>query len=250
MAGSEDKAPDVRGAPPAGGARPQDHADAPGGETPGRKARGAATDLDALAARLLAAAADDGGGRLIVALAGPPGAGKSHLAQALVSRLEIARPGAVALLGMDGFHFDDAVLRARGRLAQKGAPDTFDVAGLAHCLARIRAGAAPVAVPVFDRRLELSRAAAALIDPGAAIVVVEGNYLLLDQPPWSDLGPLFDLSVMIAVPEPVLRARLEARWRHFGLGPEAARARIELNDLPNARQVARASRPADLVWPN
>ena len=67
---------------------------------------------------------------------------------------------------MDGYHFDNAVLAERGLLARKGAPETFDVDGLAHDLARIRAGGRAVAVPVFDRKLDLARAGARIILPG------------------------------------------------------------------------------------
>ena len=133
----------------------------------------------ALAADLLARSA--GRGRYLVAIAGPPGAGKSTLAEALLAALEAAAPGRAALVPMDGYHLDNAVLAERGLLARKGAPETFDVDGLARDLARIRAGGRAVAVPVFDRRLDLARAAARIILPGQELVLVEGNYLLLGR---------------------------------------------------------------------
>ncbi len=118
-------------------------------------------DLDGLVAAL---AERDGPGRRIVAIAGPPGGGKSTVADALVERLEAARPGEAAVLPMDGYHYDDGVLRARGRRARKGAPDTFDVGGLRQMLARLkRDDEDEVAVPVFDRAIEIARAGARLI---------------------------------------------------------------------------------------
>jgi pantothenate kinase len=149
---------------------------------------------------------------------------------------------------MDGYHFDNAVLAARGQLARKGAPETFDVDGLARDLARIRDGGRDVAVPVFDRALDLARAGARVIRPGHQLVLVEGNYLLLADPPWTDLAPLFDCTLYLDVAGSELRRRLIARWLHHGLEPAAARARAEGNDLPNAALVVGRSRAADLVW--
>ena len=94
--------------------------------------------------------------RKVLAIAGAPGSGKSTLAAKLVRALDSAGPGTVAEFPMDGFHFDDAVLHARGRRPWKGAPDTFDVGGLAATLKRLRDPAeGDVAVPVFDRDLEI-----------------------------------------------------------------------------------------------
>ena len=83
--------------------------------------------------------------------------------------------------------------------------------------------------------------------PEDRLLVVEGNYLLLDEDPWRDLAPLFDLTVWIDVPEAELDRRLVARWHHHGRDPVAARAWIDGNDLPNIRRVTKGSRKADLV---
>jgi pantothenate kinase len=183
-----------------------------------------------------------GQGRYIVALAGPPGAGKSTLSEALLALVPGAR-----VVPMDGFHYDDAVLNARGLRSRKGAPETFDVAGFAHLLGRLQAGG-EVAIPVFDRSLELSRASADVVTDADRVLLVEGNWLLLDEAPWDGLGAFFDLTVMIDVPEVELDRRLLARWAHYGKTPEEARAWIDGNDMPNIRRMVQGSRAADFVF--
>ena len=179
-------------------------------------------------------------GRFLAALAGPPGAGKSTLAAELVAALG---QGAKAV-PMDGFHYDDAVLIARGARNRKGAPDTFDAHGFFHLLRRLRVED-EVAIPLFDRDLEISRAGADVVSPEDRLLVVEGNWLLLDEAPWN--AARYDLTVFIDVPEAELDLRLQARWAHYGKTPEEARAWIDGNDMPNIRRVTQGSRPADLV---
>jgi pantothenate kinase len=183
-----------------------------------------------------------GQGRFITALAGPPGSGKSTLAADLVARLGA---GAKAV-PMDGFHYDDAVLNARGARDRKGAPDTFDVRGFLHLLKRLR-NEDEVAIPLFDRELEISRAGADIVTAEDRLLVIEGNYLLLNEAPWFEALPLYDLTVWIDVPEAELDRRLVARWAHYGKTPEAARAWIDGNDMPNIRRVTQGSRAADVV---
>ncbi|CAM3089374.1 nucleoside/nucleotide kinase family protein [Paracoccus nototheniae] len=199
-------------------------------------------DLPHLVARLTEMT--QGRARRMVALAGPPGAGKSHVTDALLDQL----PGA-ALLPMDGYHLDDGLLAARGELSRKGAPQTFDLDGFAVMLDRLaRDDGRDVLVPVFDRDLEISRAAARAIPAQARLILVEGNYLLLDRPGWRDLAGHFALTVMLDVPRAVLEARLTARWR--ALPADEARARLQGNDLPNLDLVLTESRAADLILPN
>ncbi|RCW27127.1 fructokinase [Ciceribacter lividus] len=186
--------------------------------------------------------------RFLVAIAGPPGAGKSTVAETLVDALG-QRGETAVVLPMDGFHMDNAVLEEKGLLPRKGAPETFDVRGFIDIVRAIRAGG-EVLVPVFDRSREIAIAAARVISPSHRIVVAEGNYLLLDEAPWSGLAGLFDLSVFLDVPEDVLAGRLADRWRGYGLTPAEIAAKVGENDLPNGRRVLRQSRPADLVIAN
>lgn len=192
------------------------------------------------------AAARAGARRLLVAIAGAPGSGKSTFAERLADRLNAAEgAGFAAVLQMDGYHFDNAVLDARGLRDRKGSPPTFDVDGLAADLARLATAGRAVVVPVFDRALDLARAGAREIGPGVRVVLVEGNYLLLDDPPWDALDRWWDLSVFLDVPRPVLENRLVRRWLDHGRDRAAAEAWVRSNDLPNADTVIARSRPAD-----
>ena len=211
-----------------------------GQEAPAKPELCDAADVPAIAARIAARAAAKGG-QFVVAIAGAPGSGKSSLAEVLAKHL-----GGAVVLAMDGYHLDNAVLEARGLMARKGAPETFDVAGLAALLARLKAGEEVIA-PVFDRKLDLARAGAEEISPATPIVLVEGNYLLLRETPWAALARFWDYSVMLSVPLPVLEQRLLERWRGFGFDATQAAAKANDNDLPNGTRVAEGSATPDLL---
>lgn len=199
--------------------------------------------VDRLAAEIVERA--QGRARFLVGIAGPPGGGKSTLADALFDRLKQAGE-APAVLPMDGFHLDNGLLRERGLLPRKGAPETFDVRGLRDILQAVRAGG-EVLVPVFDRDRELAICAARCIAAQDRIILVEGNYVLLDRDPWRDIASLFDLTVMVAPKEDELERRLVARWVHYRLSPDEIHAKLHDNDLPNGRLVLSASHPADIT---
>lgn len=182
--------------------------------------------------------------RFVIAIAGAPGAGKSTLAQKLHDLLP---EGSAVVVEMDGFHFDDEVLHQRGMRSRKGSPETFDYAGFEALLRRIRASEPDIAVPVFDRDMELSRAGARIIPAEIKFVLVEGNYLLLDEAPWTGLARHFDFSIFLDVPRAELERRLMMRWREQGKPDEEAQAWVASNDLPNAERILARLRQADLV---
>jgi pantothenate kinase len=186
--------------------------------------------------------------RIIVAIAGPPGSGKSTSVEALKDRLNARLPGVSSILPMDGYHYDDGLLKELGRLERKGAPDTFDIGGYAHTLKRLRENdEEQVAVPVFDRNLEISRGSARMIPRSVGIILTEGNYLLLTDEPWSKLRVLFDMTVKVETHIDVLRERLNARWLGFGLPENEVRRKVVGNDLPNAQFVIDKSGAADFA---
>jgi pantothenate kinase len=186
--------------------------------------------------------------RTIVAIAGPPGSGKSTIAAWIVDELNSGDSGAAAVLGMDGFHYDDRVLNARGLRARKGAPETFDVAGLEHLLSRLRQNSeAEIAVPVFDRAIEISRAGALIIPRSTRFVIVEGNYLLLKPLPWANLFRYYDMTICLQVDDGVLLERLQTRWRLLGLDHDQIQTKVFQNDLPNALLVRSQSQSPDFL---
>lgn len=189
------------------------------------------------------------GQRVVIGITGPPGSGKSTLALDVVERLntEAGNGLRAALLPMDGFHLDNEVLAERGLLPRKGAPETFDTAGLVRLVRRVRDGGADIRYPLFDRKEDRCLTDAGLLKAETPIVVVEGNYLLLDAPPWDVLRGLFDATVFLAPSIETLEERLIERWLSFGFSSEEAAEKARGNDLKNACLVLKYSRTADLL---
>ena len=182
--------------------------------------------------------------RRVIAIAGSPASGKSTVAQDLAAQIPNS-----AVLPMDGFHLDNAVLDARGLRARKGAPETFDADGFVSLVRSLQTpGVIPV--PTFDRSLDAVVPNGSEIAAECDTVLVEGNYLLLQRDPWDQLRSQWDLSVALDVPLPVLRERLINRWLSHGLTQEEAVKKAEGNDIPNAEIVVQIGLEADLTYPN
>lgn len=189
-------------------------------------------------AELVSQIANDarGRGRYVFGLAGPPGSGKSTVAARLADEL-----GAV-VVPMDGFHLDNTELDRLGLSNVKGAPDTFDAAGFVRLVEQLQHADGPVSAPSFDRVADRTIDGAITVGPDDRIVIVEGNYLLLERPPWGALRDLFDLTGYIDVNAHTRVDRLVARHVRHGRSPDEAREFVRMSDEANAVIVA-ASRP-------
>jgi pantothenate kinase len=186
--------------------------------------------------------------RQIIAIAGPPAAGKSTLAELLVKRLNAPQDSRACLVPMDGFHLDNSVLDERGLRARKGAPNTFDADGFIALIKTLATDTSQVSYPLFDRTADTAVADAAHVSATVEIIVVEGNYLLLDEAPWSALRAYFDLTVLVTPDLATLESRLVERWLHYGFDAETARQKALGNDIPNAHYVLSHSGSADLIF--
>lgn len=191
---------------------------------------------------------------VIVGITGPPGAGKSEFARAVVQAMlppdtTTWMGTAVAHIPMDGFHLADAELNRLGRRDRKGAPDTFDPAGYVAVLRRIAAAEPVVYAPDFGRELEQPLAGALPVFAGTRLIVTEGNYLLLSDAAWSPVRPLLDEVWYLAIPEQLRLARLVARHQRFGKSAAAAQAWANGPDQRNAEVVEATRADADvIIW--
>ncbi len=172
----------------------------------------------------------------LLGITGAPGSGKSTVAAAL----------GLPVVPMDGFHYADVELVRRGLRDRKGAPETFDAAGYAALLQRIRGREDDVVAPLFERGLEQPLAGAIAV-PAGGTVVTEGNYLLLDEDRWRAVRHQIDVVWHVVVDEALRVERLVARHVEFGKSPEAARAWVDRVDAANAVRVEAVRERADLV---
>ena len=174
-----------------------------------------------------------------VAVAGPPGSGKSSVAEALHEIIGETS----CVVPMDGFHLDNDTLAARGLIQVKGAPETFDLKGFARLVDGLKSRTVRH-FPTFDRDADSVMTDGGTVPEGVSILLFEGNYLLFDEDGWTDLADRWDASLWLDVPEDVLAHRLTQRWLDQGMTQQDAVTRAKGNDIPNARRVLKRAKTA------
>ena len=193
--------------------------------------------------------ANEKGHRVMIGIAGGPGSGKSTMATALAGMLNDMVPGSAALLPMDGFHRRHADLVASGEVEDKGAPHTFDAEGFIALLQYVREADGDVQAPTYSRKIEDVVDDGPVIGANVPIVVVEGNYLLLDEPRWAGVRPLLDLRLFLDVDKHVVRERLLKRHAEHGLfSREHIVAHVDRIDLANYELVDQSKYLADQIY--
>ena len=209
-------------------------------------------DLDALVDRARSLASP--GRRTVIGIAGSPGAGKTTLATALVRALAADPPAGtsagnwVAHVPMDGFHLADIELRRLGRLGRKGAPDTFDAAGYAALIRRLRSDPPEVVyAPAFERVIEQPIAGSIPVGPEVRLVITEGNYLLLEREEWGKVRPELDEVWFCDLDDDERRRRLVLRHTSYGKPPQQAAEWVRDVDDSNAALIETTRGAADLV---
>ena len=186
------------------------------------------------------------GGRVLLGLVGPPGAGKSTLAAALLAEFApIAQ-----VVPMDGFHLANVELERLGRRGRKGAPDTFDAHGYVALLRRLLAQGDDeiVYAPEFRREIEEPVAGAIAVLPRTRLVITEGNYLLLEDGAWAAVPGLLDETWYVDIPDALRVERLTRRHVQFGRSADDAAAWVAGTDEPNARLIEASRARASFVF--
>lgn len=187
--------------------------------------------------------------RIIIGIVGAPGAGKSTVTAEIAEVLH-ERGIDVAVLAMDGFHLSNRQLARLGLSAVKGAPQSFDAAGFVAALRRVASHEADVYVPVFHREIEESYAADGLIPASAQVVLVEGNYLLLDSQEFEDFARVrhyLTESWFLQPDESTRIDRLVLRHVRHGKEPQAAIDWALGPDQRNAELIHESRTNASLV---
>ncbi|SEA22941.1 hypothetical protein SAMN02910384_01113 [Pseudobutyrivibrio sp. ACV-2] len=191
--------------------------------------------------------------RILVMLAAPPGTGKSTLCSFLekLSR-EVDGVAEIQSIGMDGFHrmqdylINHTTVRDGVEIPMvkiKGAPETFDLHLLTGRIKRIVAGE-NCGWPIYDRTTHNPQDN--VITISSNIVLLEGNYLLLDEPGWSDLKSYADYTILMTADEDMLRRRLICRKAASGNSVDDATKFVDYSDMANVRTCLLKSQNPDL----
>ena len=198
------------------------------------------------------------GGRVVGGLAGIPGSGKSTfgaVVQYVADR--VVGAGAFAVVGMDGWHYPNAVLAelttrdSTGTVVplsrRKGSAESFDTAALARAIAEVKRAGRDVALPVYDRRRHEPVAAGVVVPTDARVVLFEGNYLLNDTGAWAAVSSQLSPRLLLRCDLGVASERVIARHIRGGSTPTEAAVRYDENDRLNTEVVLACAERAEVT---
>ncbi|XP_058748701.1 ATP-dependent kinase-like protein notR' isoform X3 [Vicia villosa] len=202
-------------------------------------------------------------GRFFVGLAGPPGAGKSTIAHEVARRInklwpekassfdsQVQPPNVAAVIPMDGFHLYrselDAMKNPEEAHARRGAPWTFNPTRLLTCLKNLRVQGS-VYVPSFDHGVGDPVEDDIFVNLQHKIIIIEGNYLLLEDGVWKEISSLFDEKWFIDIDIDKAMHRVLKRHISTGKPRDIAKQRVENNDRLNAELIMKSKKNADII---
>lgn len=186
--------------------------------------------------------------RYLISITGSPGSGKSTFSDELSEYLS-KNNYKCKVVPMDGFHLDNKILESKNLLSRKGSYKTFDADGFLSLIKRLSKKENVIA-PIFNRELDISIAGAIELEKELDVLIIEGNYLLLNKPTWCNLKEYWDLSIMLDVDIKELEKRLCERWLHYGYTKDEALKKINDNDILNSKEIIKNSQKADIVIKN
>ena len=207
-------------------------------------------EIDKLAAELLETLSNSPDrSRYFLGITGGPAAGKSVLAENLSDEINI-RTGddLAAVIPMDGFHLPNNVLEERGLIQSKGAPETFDVDSFVELISQLHEFPDQnIMCPAYDRRTHDPVENAITIQPGNQLIIVEGNYLLLNVSPWNIIRSKMNEIWYIDTPLKTIKERLFHRHISGGASKDEAERKVVSVDLPNVELIKKTCSLVDKI---
>ncbi len=190
-----------------------------------------------------------GNGRYFLGITGCPASGKSELANALSGETNFRTGSDLAIVvPMDGFHLPNSILEQHGLLQIKGAPETFDVNSFVELINRLHEFPDQITLcPAYDRELHNPVKDSITIKPSDRLIIVEGNYLLLNHSPWDLIRAKLDEIWYLDTPLDTVKERLFNRHVSGGASKREAERKITLVDVPNAELIKETCSLADKI---
>ena len=187
--------------------------------------------------------------KTFVGIVGAPCSGKSTISKQLIKILN-KDSNIASLLSMDGFHYDNKILKNKNMLDKKGSYKSFDVIGFLSCIKVLKQAKYNISVPIFDRKKDITIANTKIIKKNTKIVLIEGNYLLLNKKYWQKISSFLDISIFLDVDMKTLKQRAINRWIYYGLKQKEAKKRVINNDMKNTKIMRKYSKKANFILKN